>query len=81
MSGDQERDAPYQHPITLDNLLNAYGISPALKDAVKQMEAKYNELIYAVGKKFTGETRHETALRYIRQSEAVIDSPQKEVKQ
>ena len=32
--------------------------------------ALYNELLYAVAKKFPGETRHETALRYIRQAEA-----------
>ena len=30
---------------------------------------KYNELIMAVGNKYDGETRHETALRYIRQAE------------
>jgi hypothetical protein len=28
------------------------------------------ELLYAVGKKYPDETRHETALRYIRQAEA-----------
>jgi hypothetical protein len=31
---------------------------------------KYHELLYAVGNKYEGETRHETALRYIRQAEA-----------
>ena len=30
---------------------------------------KYNELIMAVSKKFPNETRHETALRYIKQAE------------
>ena len=29
----------------------------------------YNELIYAVATKHTGETRHQTALRYIREAE------------
>lgn len=29
----------------------------------------YNELLFAVGKKYPGETRHETALRYIKQAE------------
>ena len=32
----------------------------------------YNELIYAVGTKFPGESRHETALRYIRQAESRV---------
>ena len=41
----------------------------ALKDRVKDIEAKYNELIMAVGKKWKDETRHQTALRYIRQAE------------
>jgi len=34
----------------------------------KELE-KYNELIFAVGNKYQGETRHETALRYIKQAE------------
>lgn len=33
------------------------------------LEAKYMELIMAVGNKYPGETRHQTALRYIRQAE------------
>lgn len=33
-------------------------------------EKRYNELLYAVARKFTGETRHETALRYIREAES-----------
>lgn len=32
-------------------------------------DEQYNELLMAVGKKYPGETRHETALRYIRQAE------------
>jgi len=30
---------------------------------------RYNELLYAVGNKYPGETRHQTALRYIRNAE------------
>ena len=36
---------------------------------------RYQELIYAVGKKYPNETRHETALRYIRQAEQVSNAP------
>mgnify|MGYP001570319282 FL=1 len=32
---------------------------------------RYDELIYAVGMKFNGESRHETALRYIREAENI----------
>jgi hypothetical protein len=37
-------------------------------------DGRYDELIYAVARKFPGETRHETALRYIRQAEANANS-------
>ena len=33
------------------------------------LAAQYEELLYAVARKYPGETRHETALRYIRQAE------------
>ena len=36
-------------------------------DSVKDL---YYELLYAVGKKYPGESRHETALRYILAAEA-----------
>lgn len=35
-----------------------------------ELRANYDELIYAVARKYEGETRHETALRYIREREA-----------
>lgn len=38
--------------------------------AVPDIEAKYAELLYAVECKWPGESRHETALRYIREREA-----------
>jgi len=37
---------------------------------VERLRGMYNELIMAVAQKFDGETRHETALRYIREREA-----------
>lgn len=36
---------------------------------VKNLEEKYLELLYAVESKHNGETRHETALKYIQQAE------------
>lgn len=36
---------------------------------------KYNELLYAVESKWPDESRHETALRYIRQAERRIGGP------
>ena len=39
------------------------------KERVIKVEEKYHELIMAVGKKYEGETRHETALKYIRSAE------------
>ncbi len=37
---------------------------------------KYNELIYAVERKFDNESRHQTALRYIRETENAKKEPQ-----
>lgn len=41
---------------------------PSLPDP-DDISDKYFELIYAVGKKYPGETRHQTALRYIMHAE------------
>lgn len=49
---------------------------------IAQLEANYNELIFAVVSKHPGETRHETALHYIQEREqegigvAANDSPE-----
>ena len=37
----------------------------------------YNELLFAVGSKYPDETRHQTALRYIRRAEMRSASPAK----
>jgi len=47
--------------------------APALTE--ERVRALYSELIMAVASKFPGETRHETALRYIRQGERVESLP------
>jgi hypothetical protein len=44
---------------------------PVHGDKTSYVNMKYNELIMAVERKFPKETRHETALRYIRESETV----------
>lgn len=36
----------------------------------EDMARKYHELLFAVARKFPGESRHETALRYIREAES-----------
>lgn len=36
---------------------------------LEEYKAKYNELLYAVANKYEGESRHETALRYIKEAE------------
>ena len=38
-------------------------------NALDDLRRKYSELLYAVASKHPQETRHETALRYIRQAE------------
>lgn len=42
---------------------------------------KYDELIMAVGNKYAGETRHETALRYIKSCENNYETRAKTIKE
>ena len=46
-----------------------FDTTPPRHPADEGVSSKYEELIYAVGNKYPGESRHETALRYIRQAE------------
>ncbi len=39
------------------------------REKIAELQTKYSELLYQVARKFPGETRHETALRYIRAAE------------
>jgi predicted nuclease with TOPRIM domain len=48
-----------------------------LEAEVERLRERYNELIYAVVHKYEGETRHETALRYIQNAE-ITSGPIKE---
>ena len=57
--------------------MDAYATAAVLTDRAARptvqpspdIQEKYNELLYAVGIKWPNETRHETALRYIREAE------------
>lgn len=61
----------------VENLTEALAIHSAqahppaasVMDAMQELADKYHELLWAVARKFPGETRHETALRYIREAE------------
>lgn len=46
----------------------------------RNLERKYNELIMAVASKWPGETRHQTALRYITQRESLSSGADAEAK-
>ena len=48
-----------------------------LRAKLDEVERKYHELIMAVGTKWPGESRHETALRYIKSAEHVGAAAQK----
>lgn len=51
-----------------------------LRCRLRAVTAHYNELVMAVGLRFPGESRHDTALRYIREAEErrKSDVPQQE---
>jgi len=48
-----------------------------LEAEYKRLSKKYYELVFAVANKHPDETRHETALRYIREREQRISGPSK----
>jgi hypothetical protein len=48
---------------------------PAVGGSGGDVKAKYDELIYSVGNKWPGETRHQTTLRYIKQAETGSREP------
>ena len=50
----------------MDNIMREKSLHPHEE---KGCEEKYSELLMAVGNKYEGETRHETALRYLRRAE------------
>lgn len=45
--------------------------SSEIRNNYPKLQAKYNELIFEVCRKFPGESRHQTALRYIREAERI----------
>ena len=47
----------------------------ALATPKADVDHSYGQLLYAVARKFPGESRHETALRYIREAEARATEP------
>ena len=57
--------------VPAETLVRQGEVQPVLRT---EIEEKYNELIMAVAKKFTNETRHETALRYINEAESFQDN-------
>jgi len=52
-----------------DTALRGYEKFELIEQRAEAAEAKYKELLYAVGSKWPNETRHQTALRYIRERE------------
>jgi hypothetical protein len=57
------------HPFAACLMFKACHNSETVKANLGAIQEPYWELLYAVESKHPGETRHETALRYIRQAE------------
>lgn len=56
-----------------------YGLADlieAQRAEIERLRHLYHELIYAVASKYPNETRHETALRYIRTAESRYNGPE-----
>lgn len=70
-----ELEAP---PMTVEEraaAMNRMKAKLCAADASEAVQDKYHELLYAVSRKHPGESRHETALRYIRQAESQDHGP------
>lgn len=59
------------------NQFPANEIIDRLQKELSALKEMYHELIMVVGNKYPGETRHQTALRYIRQAEQPVNGPAK----
>ena len=59
----------------LKELEEASSVIEMFRLRAEKAESQYEELIYAVGMKYQNETRHETALRYIREREIIKNEP------
>ena len=68
-----DRDNPYW-TVALADVYAAVDREITGRERAEQAERSYCELLYAVGNKYPGETRHETALRYIRNAERGSDT-------
>ena len=75
MSVTQARRAERIYRLAAHSLRSQRGVSDGLL-----LAAKYDELLFAVGMKHPNETRHETALRYIRQAENSPHAPEAALK-
>lgn len=68
--GDDREDRLERMKTAKEGLLSTFNsLITSTENDLLDVREKYNELVMAVGNKFEGETRHETALRYIRNAE------------
>lgn len=65
----------YEDAGSFDLMREALGRLALLREIQKQLDLvdSYQELLYAVETKVDGETRHETALKYIKQAERGVN--------
>ena len=59
-------------------LCKAYRLAVHLAEENMKLKEQYHELLFAVAQKFPNESRHETALRYIRERETIGDNTAQE---
>ena len=77
MTNQETKRQIIQQTETLDKLYLEWSQYTNARTAREtRLETRYNELLMAVSRKHPGESRHETALRYICEAEATTDGPQ-----
>ena len=75
--GYAERPSDYIGSIWIESQMRQYGDLREAAGLVKAEETLrlYNELIYQVSMKYPGESRHQTALRYLQRAETHVSGP------
>ena len=64
--------------LSIWDLCNEFGCSTAFRDYINVLQNKYDDLIFQVENKYEGETRHDTAKRFIQMSQGSHDTSSEE---
>lgn len=68
---EEDLDNMLKVDVGMNTMSALSGIDVKVVEKINNVEMLYDQLLMAVGNKYPGESRHETALRYIQQAENI----------